>query len=383
MTAALPTAEGPLDGARVVTDLARALREEGVDVAITSELLATEAVSTVGIADADRLYIAGRAALIHDPEDIPAYNRAFALVFARPVARPLPPLEPPPLRITLNHDDPDTQDRDGGWEVDNRGEDLTLRFSATEVLRRADLATLDEADRAEAQRLIAQLRLDGPWRRGRRHRPARRGPTLDLRRTVGHALATSGEMVRLARTAPAPTLRRLVFVLDVSGSMEPYATALVRFAHVAMTVRSRVEVFAVGTRLSRLTRSLGTHDPDVALAAAAAATPDWAGGTRLGEALAAFNDGWGLRGIARGAVVVIASDGWDRGDPGQIAEQMQRLHRVAHRVVWVNPLAADPRFAPVASGMAAALPHVDDLRPGESVASLQRLADLLADVTGR
>lgn len=382
MNNTLRTFDGPLDGARVVCDLARSLRAEGVEVAITSEIVATRAVAEVGLGNARHLYLAGRVALIHDPEDVPAYDRAFAAVFARASAVPLPALEPPPLRITLNHDDPDVTDTRAGWDVDNPGEDVTLRYSATEVIRQADLAALDPDQVAQAHRMIASLRLDGPFRRGRLPRPSRRAAgRVDLRRSVGRALASGGEMIDLATRAPTPTLRRIVFLVDISGSMESYASALLRFAHVVTAVRPRVEVFAFGTRLSRLTRALRTHDPEVALATAGATVSDWAGGTRLGETLQVFNERWALRGLARGAVVVILSDGWDRGNPEDVAEQMQRLHRVAYRIVWVNPLAADPGFSPVAAGMAAALPFVDDLRAGESVASLERLAELVAQLT--
>jgi hypothetical protein len=161
--------------------------------------------------------------------------------------------------------------------------------------------------------------------------------------------------------------------------MEPYTRALLRFAHAATLARRRVEVFALGTRLSRLTRPLASRDPDAALAAAGRAVPDWSGGTRLGDGLRAFNDEWGVRGMARGAVVVILSDGWDRGDPAVLSEQMGRLHRIAHRVVWVNPLKASPGYAPLARGMAAALPWVDAFVEGHSVAALEQLAAVISD----
>jgi uncharacterized protein len=160
--------------------------------------------------------------------------------------------------------------------------------------------------------------------------------------------------------------------------MEPYTRALLRFLHAAVAGRSRVEAFALGTRLTRLTRELSSRDPDAALRKASTAVADWSGGTRLGEAIKAFNDGWGVRGMARGAVVVVLSDGWDRGDTTVLASEMQRLRRVAHRVVWVNPLKASPGYTPVAKGMAAALPFVDELVEGHSLASLQALATVVS-----
>jgi uncharacterized protein with von Willebrand factor type A (vWA) domain len=160
--------------------------------------------------------------------------------------------------------------------------------------------------------------------------------------------------------------------------MDPYARALVRFLHAAVVGRARVEAFALGTRLTRITRELSSRDPDTAVARAAAAVADWSGGTRLGEGLRAFNDTWGVRGMARGAVVVILSDGWDRGDPAVMAEQMARLSRVAHRVVWVNPLKASPGYAPLARGMAAALPYVDDFVEGHNLAALEELVEVVS-----
>ncbi|HEX7133586.1 MAG TPA: VWA domain-containing protein, partial [Iamia sp.] len=232
----------------------------------------------------------------------------------------------------------------------------------------------------QLHRAISALRVGVATRRSRRRRRAARGDELDLRRTVHAALATGGEPLRLHRRAPTERPRRLVLLLDVSGSMEPYARALVRFAHAAVTSRGagRVEAFTLGTRLTRITRALATRDPDEALARTSADVADWSGGTRLGDALRDFVDRWGARGMARGAVVVVLSDGWDRGDPDVVAEAMARLHRVAHQVVWVNPLSAVPGYEPLVRGMAAALPHVDVFVPGASLSDLEHLARLLA-----
>jgi uncharacterized protein with von Willebrand factor type A (vWA) domain len=160
--------------------------------------------------------------------------------------------------------------------------------------------------------------------------------------------------------------------------MEPYARALVRFLHTVVVARGQVEAFALGTRLTRITRELSSRDPDVALAAAARQVVDWSGGTRLGAGLRTFNDEWGIRGLARGAVVVVISDGWERGGADLLAEQMARLARVAHRIVWVNPLKATPGYAPLAAGMAAALPYVDEFVEGHSLASLEELGEVIS-----
>jgi uncharacterized protein with von Willebrand factor type A (vWA) domain len=201
---------------------------------------------------------------------------------------------------------------------------------------------------------------------------------LDLRRTVRAALRTDGETLRLHRRHTATKPRRLVMLLDVSGSMEPYARALAQFAHAAVIGRRRVEVFTMGTRLTRVTRELASHDPDRALERATDAVADWSGGTRLGESLGRFNDLWGQRGMARGAIVVILSDGWDRGEPTVMAEQMARLSRVANRVVWVNPLKATAGYAPLARGMAAALPYIDHFVEGHSLDAVERLAEVIS-----
>jgi uncharacterized protein len=198
---------------------------------------------------------------------------------------------------------------------------------------------------------------------------------------VRAALRHGGEPVDRRWHAPAPSERPLVLVLDVSGSMAPYARMLLHYVHAAVAARRRVEAFAFGTRLTRITRELRGRDPQPALARAAAAAGDWSGGTRIGEALAELNRVHGRR-VGRGAVVVVLSDGWDRGEPEELTAEMARLSRTAHRLVWLNPLKSDPRYEPLARGMAAALPHVDDFLSGHNVASLEELAELLEGGTG-
>ncbi len=324
------------------------------------------------------LYWAGRSTLVHRPEEIGPYDEAFSRYWLGHEPAPATPADEE--TVTLATDDPDAPEPpDAADAEDERDPDVSLRFSRTEVLRARDFAELDAGEHAEVNRLMADLRMAGALQRSRRRRPARDGRGRpDLRRTVRASLRTGGEPVRRLSTGPSTRPRRVVLLADVSGSMEPYSRALVRFAHVAVAARARVEAFTLGTRLTRLTRELTTRDPDEALARAAAAVPDWSGGTRLGDALRRFNDEWGVRGMARGAVVVILSDGWDRGEPDELAEQMERLGRVAHRVVWVNPLKASPGYEPLARGMAAALPFVDEFVEGHSLDSLEDLARIIA-----
>jgi uncharacterized protein with von Willebrand factor type A (vWA) domain len=355
-------------GARLAVVFARVLRAAGMSVPVESTTTYAEALGAVGVDHPDHVYWAGRATLVRRPEDVETYDQAFAAFFGRAAAAlahpflEMPPL--PPLEVEV---------------------DIAIqRWSADEALRHKDLATCTPDELDEAHRLIAAIRATPARRRHRRREPEllsrHRHGQLDLRRTVRRALRNGGEVLRPATTRPGERPRRLVLLLDVSGSMEPYAHALVRFAHAASVARrhGQVEVFALGTRVTRITRELSSRDPDEALAEAALSVTDWAGGTRLGEGLATFNDRWGVRGLARGASVAILSDGWDRGDPARLEAEMARLHRVAHRLVWVNPLKASPGFAPVAQGMAAALPHVDALVEGHSVAALEEVAEVMA-----
>jgi uncharacterized protein with von Willebrand factor type A (vWA) domain len=351
------------------------LRRSGIPVAVSSALRYQEALAALDPTDPDQLYWAGRATLVLRPEEIAVYDGLFAAYWGGAAAglRWRPPVDPPPLTVVLDDgDEPEPS------EVGADDDAVTVRWSAVEVLGSKDFADYSEAELEEARRLMARLAVGGELRAGRRRRAARRPRgAIDLRRTVRRALRSGGEPLAVARVRPTDRPRRLVLLLDVSGSMEPYARALLRFVQAAVAARGRVEAFALGTRLTRLPRELATRDPDRALAAAAEAVTDWSGGTRLGDGLAAFNDEWGCRGMARGATVVILSDGWDRGDPDRMAEQMARLHRVAHRVVWVNPLKALPGYQPLARGMAAALPYVDDFVEGHCLDALEQLAALL------
>ena len=365
--------------ALMVVDLVAAVRAAGVAVPTGATVTYARALAAAGSTPAGA-YWAGRATLVRRPEDIAAYDRAFGQVFGG-VEGVAAVASPRAVEVRLEVEADEAGADDGPGPERPPADAQALRWSAVEVLRHQDLATCTPDELAEAHRLMADMRVRAARRPSRRRRPTRaRNGTPDLRGTVRRSLRTGGEVLVPSRTAPGEQPRRLVVLIDVSGSMEPYARALARFAHAAVAARrrGRVEVFALGTRVTRITRELGTHDPDQALARATAAVADWSGGTRLGDGMRRFNDLWGVRGTARGAVVVILSDGWDRGDPAVLGDELARLRRVAHRVVWVNPLKASPGYAPLAGGMAAALPHVDEFVEGHSVASLEALAEVVA-----
>ncbi len=361
----------------VAVAMARTLRGLGVAAPPDSSVAFAAALAEVGIDRRDHAYWAGRATLVHRPEDVPTYDRVFAAIFDGRQRDDDVGLESAAVEhITLLVDGDDGAARGDGEAVD--GSVLTLRWSDREVLRDKDFALCSVAELDEAHRLMADLRVVGARRRSRRLRATRRARgAVDLRATARRALRTGGEPLRTVHRVPGDRPRRIVLLCDVSGSMESYARALVRFAHAAVSGRTQVEVFTLGTRCTRITRELRSRDPDAALHAAAGAVDDWSGGTRLGEGLRTFNDAWGVLGMARGATVVILSDGWDRGDPAVLGEQVRRLRRVAHQLIWVNPLKATPGFAPLARGMAAALPHIDVLLEGHSLRSLESLAKVI------
>lgn len=359
---------------RVAVAFARVLRGAGVDVPLGSTMDFAGALECVGLSTAGGVYWAGRATLVKRPDLIDAYNRAFdAFWGSGPAAgeEAEPSLVP---TVAFDVEMPEA-DADGGPTQPS----VTVRWSPVETLRDRDFASYTESEFAHARRLMADLRLAGARRPSRRRKSTSRSHgTPDLRRTIRRSLRAGGEVTPPVFRAPGTRPRPVVLLLDVSGSMEPYARAFVRFVHAAVVSRQRVEAFALGTRLTRITRELSSRDPDAAVRAAADRVVDWSGGTRLGDGLRAFNDAWGIRGMARGAIVVILSDGWDRGDPVALAEQMERLARVAYKIVWVNPLKASPGYAPLAQGMAAALPHVDVFVEGHSFAALEEVASVIS-----
>ncbi|MDQ1034365.1 uncharacterized protein with von Willebrand factor type A (vWA) domain [Streptomyces sp. V3I8] len=360
------------DGPAVLVGFARALRAAGVDAGPDRVQALIGALGVLRPGVRSDVYWSGRLTLCGSRDDLERYDRVFAAYFggagAGGVVRGAPAVR---LRATVRDAGPAPRT---GAEGRQDAVPAAVLASSAEVLRHRDFAELTAAERAQLHRLLAVFALPGEPRRTARLRPARRG-AADPRRTVREVLRHGGELTPPRRRARTTRPRRVVLLVDVSGSMAAYADALLRFAHAAAHGgRVRTEVFTIGTRLTRVTRELTHRDPGAALAAVAAAVPDWRGGTRLGELLRAFLDRWGQRGMARGAVVVVLSDGWERGDPALLAAQMRRLHRLAHRVVWANPRKARPGYAPLAAGMAAALPSVDAFVEGHSLAALERLA---------
>jgi uncharacterized protein len=365
----------------LLVGFARALRAAGVAVTQDRTRSYLEATSLVGLDDQRATYWAGRATLCSGPDDLDRYDQVFTAWFMaddRPHARSARD-ERSIAQAAL-----DTGDGSGEAEAD---EDLLRAMaSESEVLRHRDIADLPAAERARLAGMFEALRPRPPRRSANRRTSWHRGE-VDARRTLRQMLRRMGEPAEVSWRRRATRPRRVVLLLDVSGSMSAYADALLRLAHRFVvsagaagggaTTRG-VEVFTIGTRLTRVTRAMRMRDVERAIVAAGETVPDWSGGTRLGENLRIFMDRWGQRGMARGAVVVVFSDGWERGDPGLLGEQMQRLHRVAHHVVWVNPHVGKDGYLPVQQGIVAALLYVDDFVAGHSLATFADLIEVVA-----
>jgi uncharacterized protein with von Willebrand factor type A (vWA) domain len=362
-----------------VSALAAALRAQGVGVGVGELLGAHRALAAVDPASPRDAYCALRAALCSSAAAWRRFPGAWAEVFGRdrldtgfnPFAEAgaMAPALPRSGIPGMAAQAPDA-------------EPLVVPAAASDVelLRQKDFAAYTDAERHAVRALLARLAQRGPTRRSRRTHPTRRrGEMHDLRATIHASLRHGGELVEPRFREPGIRARPLVFVVDVSGSMAPYARMLLQYVQAAVAARRRVEAFALGTRLTRITLELAGRDPDRALHRASERVLDMGGGTRIGASLGQLNRAHGRR-LGRGSVVVVLSDGWDRGEPELLAAEMARLRRSAHRLVWLNPLAADPAYEPLTRGMCAALPHTDHLLPGHSIASLEALADLMESI---
>lgn len=391
-----------VDLAAVIGAFGQLLHAAGVPVTPERSARFADTVVLTAPATLDELYWAGRVTLLSALPQVEAYDRVFAQVFrgladvagnrgdanapppahVRPGDDRRPPNsdrgrhahlapEPRPDALGTPGESRDAEDSEEGADA------VLAAASSEERLRTTSFAALTPEELERLRALLDRLRVVAPSRPGRRYARHPAGRRLDLRATLRRSHRTGGDPVVPVVERRKDRRRRVVLVADVSGSMEPYARAYLHLLHGA--VRSaRAEAFVFATRLTRLTRPLSASNPEIALARASAAPPDWSGGTRIGAALKAFNDGFGRRGMARGAVVVIVSDGWERDDPALLGQEMARLARLAHRIVWVNPRRAAERYQPLAGGMAAALPHVDAFLSGHTVSALD---DVLAAIS--
>lgn len=371
----------------ILAAFAVALRSAGV--AVTPDRTATflRGCAVSGADDRASVYWTGRATLCGSIDDLDRYDQVFTAWFSGTPLRPASAREPSPHAPRTGPSDswppgadgaPTGTVADAGLGHSPERDHVRAAASDTEVLRHRDIASLSLAERAEVARLFDRLRPSPPLRLSPRRGPAPRGE-VDGRRTLRAQVRGGGEPARLSFRRRTCSPRRVVVIVDVSGSMRPYADSLLRFAHVVATAnRNHTEVFTIGTRLTRVTRAMRLRDGESALEAAGSTVPDWSGGTRLGEALRVFVDRHGRRGMARGAVVVVLSDGWERGDSSRLAEQMRRLHRLAHTVVWVNPHQGKPGYAPVQSGIVAVLPFVDHFLAGHSMATFEDALKVIA-----
>ncbi|HWX08774.1 MAG TPA: VWA domain-containing protein [Gaiellaceae bacterium] len=363
---------------RHIVTFGRVLREVGIEVGPGRVADALKGLDAVELARQDDVYWTLRQTLVSRREDLESFDIAFNSWFLRAPLAAKPKRRPIPAQA---------ERRKGGEpgpgpELDG-GETEIGGWSADELLRTKDFGAMTPDEAARAKKLIQAIAVARPRRRTRRLRPDSKGHALDVRRLVRASLATGGDPVQRAFRSRAETPRKLVLILDVSGSMDAYARALLLYLHAARGAGKRVETFAFGTRLTRLTPELGSRDAETAFAAAAARVADWSGGTRIGASLKTYNDEWGRRALTRGAVVVILSDGCERGDTQPVAREMERLARQAFAVVWVNPLKGHPEYEPQAGGMRAALPHVDRLLSGHDVASLETLGTVLSGIERR
>ncbi|WP_258067287.1 VWA domain-containing protein [Arthrobacter sp. GMC3] len=354
----------------ILLAFAGAVRAAGVKVTADRSRSFVEAVAQLsGSRTAlERLDVfwAGRATLCSAPDELVPYQRTFEAWFS------------PTHSTAARQETTQTTVSQASWDddagtSDGAADPVSAIASRRELLRHRDIASLDSAERALLNRMFEELVVRLP------HRPSRRKQLnphggVDRVRTLRDQLRRGGEPGPLRRSRVPRKPRRMVWLIDVSGSMAPYADSLLRLAHrVVQQEPHQVEVFTLGTRLTRVTTALLNPDPELALIQAGRTVPDWSGGTRLGEVLGAFNDHWGQRSVARGAVVVIASDGWERGDPALLGQQVQRLHHLARRIIWSNPHRGKAGYAPVQQGIKAVLPHVDYFMGGHSMKSFEEL----------
>ena len=361
------------------------LRRLGLDFGSGNMLDLVRATESVHIGRKQDFRHAARCLLVHRKQDLPTFDDAFQIFWRRPAhgistrdlrsmgeeRRYRNPQVGPPAGV-----DEEAGDLLGSAPEDQPGIDMSQTYSAREVLREKDFADFTPPEIAQAKTMMAELSWDLGRRKTRRthYTQSGDGAALDWRQTFRRNLQYGGELLELAHRQPREKTRPLVLICDVSGSMERYTRLLIHFIHTIAGDLGRVEAFLFATRLTRITRYLNYRSIDQAVNEVSRAVPDWAGGTRIGEAIKTFNYSWARRTLGSGPVVLIISDGWDRGEPELLSKEMSRLRLSCHRLIWLNPLLGSPRYQPLTQGIQAALPHIDDFLPVHNLNSLESLA---------
>jgi uncharacterized protein len=379
-----------LDVPAVASRFSRRLHDAGVPVTADRAAWFAQALRVVEPVSRRRLYWTARGVFVTGTDEVPVFDAVFASVFGSTA----PPADEEPAAARGDREPPQAPGRTVTAAEDappagaassrsSRPDELTdevpvpVLASEEEVLRTKHFDALEPGELAALYHLMTRIRMTTPRRRTRRSQRDRHGERIDLRRTLRGSLRTAGDPIRLARRRRRITHRRIVLLCDISGSMEPYARAYLQFLTCAAGAGPNAEAFVFATRLTRVTRALASRNPEKAIQRAAATAPDWSSGTRIGDALKAFNDRHGRRGMARGAVIVILSDGWERGEPALVGREMERLRRLAYRIVWVNPRVSAREFEALAGGLAAALPFCDALVSGHSLEALDEVAEAI------
>ena len=369
----------------------RVLRGLGLDVNPGRMKDLVSALDYIEIGNKSDFYYAARTLLVHEWEDLALFDEAFELFWRKPVESwdipwqgltrrrrsNKPNVLPPPLK---DEPPPTADDSDSETKEMRTVIEVTRTYSNREILRHKDFSQMSAEESEAVKQMMSHLLWKVSERPTRRQRPGK-GHVIDLRRTLRHSLHSEGEIFTWAYRVPKLKPRPLVVIADISGSMERYTRVLLHFIYGMKTALTQpVEAFVFSTRLTRITRPLQIRDLDLALKNVGELVHDWAGGTRIGESLKYFNFEWGRRVLGRGAVVLIISDGWDRGDVELLDREMARLKRNCHRVIWLNPLLGAPDYEPLTRGIQAALPHIDNFLPVHNLASLEDLANRLADL---
>ncbi|HXF83895.1 MAG TPA: VWA domain-containing protein [Anaerolineales bacterium] len=369
----------------------RVLRGLGLDVNTGRVMDLVSALEHIEIGRKSDFFYAARTLLVHKRDDLPLFDEAFELFWRKPseawyvlnwqeLVRPRKPkgpvITPPPLKEAA----PPTNDPTSINAEPMTVIEVTRTYSDREVLRHKNFAEMSEEEAQAVKHMISHLFWKMSERRTRRKRPGK-GHRIDMRRTLRRSLRSEGEIMRWSYREPKRKPRPLVIIADISGSMERYTRLLLHFIYgMKAALRQPVEAFVFSTRLTRITRPLQIRDLDLALKNIGVLVNDWAGGTRIGDSLKTFNFEWGRRVLGHGAVVLIISDGWDRGDVDLLKREMARLKRNCHRLIWLNPLLGAPDYEPLTRGMQAALPFIDDFLPVHNLASLEDLAERLAEL---